>query len=113
MQSRYSTTSNSKANRNCRKTFDIAGSTRLRFDCLFRCSEIHSSVSSTRSKLLFDAQQLVILSIALGTTRSPRLDLTSTQADTQVCNEHVFSFARTVRHHETPACLLAHRGSLY
>eukprot|EP00045_Choanoeca_perplexa_P018631 m.293218 g.293218 ORF g.293218 m.293218 type:complete len:339 (+) comp19454_c0_seq1:41-1057(+) len=65
-------------------------------------TEVVAGVNGILAKLLFNAQQLVVLSQSLRAARSPSLDLTSPQAHHQVGNEGVLCLSRTVAHHDTP-----------
>lgn len=62
-----------------------------------------ASVNSCIAEFFFDAQKLVVLGNALGTSRCASLDLTGVGGNCEVSNGDVFGLAGTVRGHRTVA----------
>merc|ERR1712032_1342498 len=64
-------------------------------------------VATVGTELLFDAHELVVLRVAVGAARCPRLDLTGAQAHRDVSNGGILGLPRAMRAHDAPAVLLA------
>merc|ERR1719181_229396 len=64
-------------------------------------------VDGVLAELLFDAHELIVFGVAVGTARRPGLDLPSAEAYREVGDGGVLCLARAVRAHDTPAALLA------
>merc|ERR1719240_1843304 len=77
-----------------------------------RLAEVHARVNACIAKLLLDAKELVVLGEALRPARRARLDLAGAKADHQIRDEGVLRLPGAVRHHDSPALVLAHLASL-
>merc|ERR1719240_107577 len=77
-----------------------------------RLAEVHARVDASIAKLLLDTKELVVLGEALRPARRARLDLAGAKADHQIRDEGVLRLPGAVRHHDSPALVLAHLASL-
>ena len=63
---------------------------------------------SLATKVMFNAQQLVVFCSTFSTTRCTSFDLTGTKCHCQIGNGGIFSFTRTVREDTTIATFASH-----
>lgn len=77
-----------------------------------RSAELLASVDSVGTKLLLNTEDLVKLGKTLGTGRGTGLDLTGTEANSDVSNGDILGLTGTVRDHDTPAVGVGVLGSL-
>ncbi len=64
------------------------------------------------SKLLFNAEELVVLGKPLRATGSSRLDLPRAKTNNEIGNERVFGFSGAVRDHDSPLVRKGQVGSV-